>query len=809
MGQHLDVEAICYEAAATLAARIGRGRAPGGVAEQHAQDLRRDVGRVRRIRDPVVVPETGMRVDVDDDRATIGRCNDVDAGEGKAGRRRGCEGQPSQILRDRLESLVLRDGVLTCHSLDRHGTARVRHRSGRKTLATEREHGVEVDDERCDHRIEPRRRCATIAGAKPSLVLRFGELRDRRASVASDVWRPAPNAVDDGSVDHEHPVYRSFGLSLDHQQVVVSSGPSNRLSDLARLPQMACHTPPVRTAGRLHDTLTRLALEEVDCMRRFGRLEHAVIRDSDAGSCEHSVEARLVGREQDGHLVVERNRLVVYTRASGSLADLHEAVAEIDDVRVDRVRGRRPHVVDGRPLTRPFALRMPHVERHATKRMAATGRQRQVDPRDELVPRAGRAAELDRPSGAPHRRAPADQRVGTSHSVAQPTRQSPLAEHAIRRWDALTSGVDSLSENGTPASCDVLHVVWAGLYGGIQTQLATLVRAIDSRPGPTHRVCFLEGTGRLADRLIAEGLAFRLGFRGGWDPRDLSRFFRSLRRAHPSVIHFHSPVLAPALVATAGADATCVFTQHGLRTEIQNRIFYSVVRRRFATFIIAAPTLRSRLERYGVPPDRILHLPYPLTVPTRSAPDSGGSNGRRVVGIAARLEREKRVDVFVDVIAELRARGVDCAGVVVGDGSLRAEVEAHARSLRVDEDVSFVGAHENLVEWLDGFDVCLMTSDKDVYPLIAIEAMARGVPLVAMPCDGGLPDLATRGGLLLPDRDPSTAAAALIGVFESPQKRAELRTRGSAVAAEHAVENVIPLYEAFYESVRRRQVARA
>src|SRR5581483_7100944 len=500
--------------------------------------------------------------------------------------------------------------------------------------------------------------------------------------------------------------------------------------------------------------------------------------------------------------VVERDGLVVHACASSSLAYLEEPVTEIDESCVHRFRCRGPHVADRSPLSTAFAARVPHVERHPTKRVAAAGRRGEVDPRGELAPRARGAAELDRAGGAPRRREPVGERIALGQGHAQ--RSRPRGR-AITRRNALRAAVNGLSENGTPSRCDVLHVVWAGLYGGIQTQLSTLVRALDGRPGLTHRVCFLEGSGGLADGLVGEGLAFRLGFRRGWDPRDLWRFAQGLRKARPSIIHVHSPALGPALVATSRADATCVFTQHGLRTEMRNRIFYRAVRRRFARFVVATAALDSRLERYGVEPARIENLPYPLTVPIRTLSDSAGSNGCRVVGLVARLEAEKRVDVFIDVVAALRANGADCAGVIVGDGSLRRELEAQVRSRGLEGHVRLVGVQKNVLEWLDGFDVCLMTSDKDVYPLIAIEAMARGVPLVAMPCDGGLPDLATRGGLLLSDRDPSNAAAVLIGLFESPDRRAELQARGAAVAAEHALENVIPIYESFYERLRDRR----
>ena len=378
-----------------------------------------------------------------------------------------------------------------------------------------------------------------------------------------------------------------------------------------------------------------------------------------------------------------------------------------------------------------------------------------------------------------------------------------MGKESLSSWRSSTVS----AENGAPSRCEVLHVVWGGLRGGAQTQLATLVRAMNARPGAIHRVCFLEGRGPVADRLVAEGLAFRLGFRRGWDPRDLWRFARILRQVAPSVVHFHSSVLGPALVATAVAPGRCVFSQHGLRTETRNRIFYGALRRRFTRFVVAAPALHTVLRRYGVEAGRIVHLPYPLTVPARSVSEPKRISGASVVGIAARLEREKRVDVFIDVIAELRRRGVDCVGVIVGEGSLRADLEEQAQSCRVDAEVRFEGGHDDVLPWLDGFDVCLMTSDQDVYPLLAIEAMARGVPLVAMPCAGGLPELAAGGGLLLADREPATAATTLLDLFESPERRAEIRARGAAVAARHALDTVIPVYEEFYDTFRREHPA--
>ena len=153
-------------------------------------------------------------------------------------------------------------------------------------------------------------------------------------------------------------------------------------------------------------------------------------------------------------------------------------------------------------------------------------------------------------------------------------------------------------------------------------------------------------------------------------------------------------------------------------------------------------------------------VPHPLTVPPAAGVgdrlDGGGT-----VGVVARLEPQKRVDLFVDTLAELRRRGVPCSGLVVGDGSRRAELIERRDRAGLHDAIQLVGEQQDVAPWLDRLDVFLMTSESEPFGLTALEAMARGVPVVAMPCPGGLSELVRAGGLLLPDRSTSGAADAV------------------------------------------------
>ena len=348
----------------------------------------------------------------------------------------------------------------------------------------------------------------------------------------------------------------------------------------------------------------------------------------------------------------------------------------------------------------------------------------------------------------------------------------------------------------------MLHVVWPGDPSGVVTQVAGLVRAAAGSSPLTQRICFLAGLGETADALEAEGLVVcRLGFRRGWGPLGLLRFARVLRSVRPRIVHFHWPALGPIIVAMAVLPrSSFVWTEHhpGALFRIRRfRIFYRLFRRRFDRFVVPSEPMATCVESYGVERERIRLIPNGLTVPLRESPRPAAGIGR-VVGVLTRLDRLKRVELFIDVVAELQSKGVDCVGVIVGDGRQRPVLEEHANALGVRDAIEFAGMRNDVVECLDRFDVFLTTTSIESFGLAVLEAMARAVPVVAMPCPGGLAELVGRGGVLLPDREIDTAAAAVEELLMSPAPREKLGLRGRAVAAEYSLDAALRSLDRLY-----------
>ena len=164
------------------------------------------------------------------------------------------------------------------------------------------------------------------------------------------------------------------------------------------------------------------------------------------------------------------------------------------------------------------------------------------------------------------------------------------------------------------------------------------------------------------------------------------------------------------------------------------------------------------------------------------APPPARARERVVIAWASRMMARKSPALALEAFARLRAVH-DAELWFIGDGPLIAETRAHAARLGVQRDVKFWGwiDFDRMPELLSEADIFLFTSLRDTCPMPVMEAMARGLPIVALDHHGVryLPDEAV---LKVPVTDPDKLvpdiADALLDLALSP----ELRARCGAAA---------------------------
>lgn len=192
----------------------------------------------------------------------------------------------------------------------------------------------------------------------------------------------------------------------------------------------------------------------------------------------------------------------------------------------------------------------------------------------------------------------------------------------------------------------------------------------------------------------------------------------------------------------------------------------------------------------GVPSVRALVIPPPVDLGRvcRLAGDDvdealAGDDGHGLLLGIGRLVPQKRFDVLIRAHAALRAAGSRHRLVILGEGPLRADLEALARTLGVTDSVALPGFASNPYPIIRRAAVVALPSDCEGSPLVLVEAMALGVPVVATPASSEVVGDG-RFGLVVPAGDWRALADACRHLLEHPAERARLASAARARAEE-------------------------
>jgi L-malate glycosyltransferase len=183
--------------------------------------------------------------------------------------------------------------------------------------------------------------------------------------------------------------------------------------------------------------------------------------------------------------------------------------------------------------------------------------------------------------------------------------------------------------------------------------------------------------------------------------------------------------------------------------------------------------------------------------------------GHKHIGIVGRLDPVKRVDVFLNMAAELTGRELTwrLAFHVFGNGPLREALEGQAKRLQIGHMVTFHGHRTDVHTCISGLDVLLMCSDHEGMPMTILEALAMETPVIAHRV-GGLLDVLRFAPqeLLLDDQNPRAYANAVVNLLSSPDLAAELRVRGRQELEQrfHAAQNAATMADCYAELLIRR-----
>jgi 1,2-diacylglycerol 3-alpha-glucosyltransferase len=176
-----------------------------------------------------------------------------------------------------------------------------------------------------------------------------------------------------------------------------------------------------------------------------------------------------------------------------------------------------------------------------------------------------------------------------------------------------------------------------------------------------------------------------------------------------------------------------------------------------------------------------------------------------------RLGKEKNLDLLLEAFALFSRQRPDARLIMIGDGPHRAALEEHATSLGCAASVAFAGALEQkqLGAYYRGADAFVFSSLTETQGLVLVEAMAHGLPVIAVECPVTNEIVNGEAGMLTPE-DPAAFAAALASfAAEPPQLRARRKEAARQAAAPFSVDALAEQLEALYRTKRDVAIAQA
>jgi glycosyltransferase involved in cell wall biosynthesis len=230
-------------------------------------------------------------------------------------------------------------------------------------------------------------------------------------------------------------------------------------------------------------------------------------------------------------------------------------------------------------------------------------------------------------------------------------------------------------------------------------------------------------------------------------------------------------------------------------------------------YVAVTATLATRaLEQGDCHPSRLHVIANGIDV-TRFAPSRRGRRKVReelgipdsawVVGTVGRLAPEKDQALLVEAMAPLLGPGRRL--VIVGDGTEREALRARIASTPGGRYVHMLGERDDVENILAAWDAFALTSRTEGLPLVLLEAMATGLPVLCTAV-GGIPDLVRHGvtGFLSPAGhcDPLTSHLASLSTDASLSRRVGEAGRHE-ILQRHSVERTAREYGVLYESILR------
>jgi sugar transferase (PEP-CTERM/EpsH1 system associated) len=360
----------------------------------------------------------------------------------------------------------------------------------------------------------------------------------------------------------------------------------------------------------------------------------------------------------------------------------------------------------------------------------------------------------------------------------------------------------------------VVHLVYSFGCGGLQSLLAECINRLPAEKYRHAVICLTERTnyGGIVNR--ADTAFYELNKPPGNDVSTHLKLWKLLRQLRPSILHtYNVGTIEYSVTALLAGVPVRIHAEHG-RDSVESdgkHARYNLLRRLLIPLIDAYVPVSADLGDWlhrtiGVPERKIAMVMNGVDMvryaPPQAAPESAPLP--LWIGTVGRADRIKNqawlLDIFQRLLERFPAPQFDLRLAIVGDGPLLGSLRELAAARGLADKVWLPGTRTDVAEIMRGFSIFVLPSLSEATPVVILEAMATGLPVVATRV-GGVPQLVLdkKTGFVVDVSDPVAFTDAISSYICDPEMR---RKHGAAgrrrIQAGYSVDAMVGCYDALY-----------
>jgi glycosyltransferase involved in cell wall biosynthesis len=353
----------------------------------------------------------------------------------------------------------------------------------------------------------------------------------------------------------------------------------------------------------------------------------------------------------------------------------------------------------------------------------------------------------------------------------------------------------------------IVQLVETLVIGGLERIAVDLARA-QKRAGHSPMLYCMFMGGPLADEARAAGIPVtEFHKEPGFSVKMIFMLARQLRRDAADVVHTHNPGVHHygAVSAWMAGVPAVVNTRHGPTTSFgrayQERYSRAVMPLTDRVVFVCEDSRRYLVEKRGLPSRKsaviINGIELRAFLENPAAPMSAAPRVR--FGAVGRMVPVKAHSILIDAFAQLRGKLPDAELRIVGGGPLEGELKEQTRKAGLNGHIRIEGFIQHIADVLQELDIFVMSSTSEGLPLVILEAMAAGLPVVSTRI-GGVPEVAPEGDvsvLCAPGNASELAEAMYKAATACDLARMGKRAREMAIA-KFSLDQMWRSYEAVY-----------